>query len=299
MTTQSPARAYLYLLVATLFFGSNVVAGKLSVGEMSPMAIVMLRWVIAAACLAFIARRALLAEWRVLLGRWPYMLAMGGVGFTVFNVMFYASAHTTSAINMAIIQGATPIVVLLISGALLGIWPPALQWLGAMITVLGVVVAASHGSLAILLELSFSRGDILMIAASVIYAVYTVGLRWRPQVTPLVFIAGLAFAALLTSIPLAIGEAALGQFQWPTLKGWALLLFIGLFPSLLCQLLYLRSVELIGAARAGVFYNLVPIFGIVLSVAVAHEPLRPYAIVAIALVIGGIAVSEIRKRARA
>lgn len=296
MTTQSPARAYLYLLVATLFFGSNVVAGKLSVGEMSPMAIVMLRWVIAAACMAFIARRALLVEWRVLRDRWPYMLAMGGIGFTVFNVLFYASAHTTSAINMAIIQGATPIVVLLISGALLGIWPPALQWLGATITVLGVIVAASHGSLAILLELSFNRGDILMIVASVIYAVYTVGLRWRPQVSPLVFIAGLALAALLTSIPLAIGEAALGQFQWPTLKGWAILLFIGLFPSLLCQLLYLRSVELIGAARAGVFYNLVPIFGIVLSVAVAHEPLRPYAVVAIALVIGGIAVSEMRKR---
>ena len=296
MTTQSPARAYLYLLVATLFFGSNVVAGKLSVGEMSPMAIVMLRWVIAAACMAFIARRALLAEWRVLRDRWPYMLAMGGIGFTVFNVLFYASAHTTSAINMAIIQGATPIVVLLISGALLGIWPPALQWLGATITVLGVIVAASHGSLAILLELSFNRGDILMIVASVIYAVYTVGLRWRPQVSPLVFIAGLALAAQLTSIPLAIGEAALGQFQWPTLKGWAILLFIGLFPSLLCQLLYLRSVELIGAARAGVFYNLVPIFGIVLSVAVAHEPLRPYAVVAIALVIGGIAVSEMRKR---
>jgi len=68
--------------------------------------------------------------------------------------------------------------------------------------------------------------------------------------------------------------------------------FIGLFPSLLCQRLYLRSVELIGTARAGVFYNLVPIVGIVPSVAVAHEPLRPYAVVAIALVIGGIAVSE-------
>ena len=297
MTTQSPVRAYFYLLVATLFFGSNVVAGKLSVGEMSPMAIVMLRWVIAATCLAFIARRALLAEWRVLRSRWPFMLAMGGIGFTIFNILFYASAHTTSGINMAIIQGATPIVVLLVSGALLGTWPPALQWLGATITVLGVVIAASHGSLAVLVELSFNRGDILMIVASIIYAVYTVGLRWRPQVSPLVFIAGLALAALLTSIPLAIGEAALGQFQWPTPKGWAILLFIGLFPSLLCQLLYLRSVELIGAARAGVFYNLVPIFGIVLSVAVAHEPLRPYAVVAIALVIGGIAVSEIRKGA--
>jgi drug/metabolite transporter (DMT)-like permease len=297
MTTQSPARAYLFLIVATFFFGSNVVAGKLSVGEMSPMAIVMLRWVISATCLAFIARKPLLAEWRVLLARWPYMLAMGGVGFTVFNVMFYAAAHSTSAVNMAIIQGATPIVVLLVSGALLAAWPPALQWLGAAITVLGVVVAAAHGSLAVLLELSFNRGDLLMIAASIIYAVYTVGLRWRPPVSPLVFIAGLALAALLTSIPLAIGEAALGQFQWPTPKGWLILLFIGLFPSLLCQLLYLRSVELIGAARAGVFYNLVPIFGIVLSVAVAHEPLRLYAVVAIALVIGGIAVSEIRKGA--
>jgi len=294
MTTQSSARAYFYLIVATIFFGGNVVAGKLAVGEMSPMAITMLRWVISVTCLAILARETLLAEWRILLSRWPYMLAMGGVGFTVFNALFYASAHSTSAINMAIIQGATPIVVLVVSGAVLGAWPPALQWFGATITVLGVVVAASHGSLAVLVSLSFNRGDLLMIAASVIYALYTVGLRWRPRVSPLVFIAGLAFAALLTSVPFAIGEAAFGQFQWPTPKGWAILLFIGLFPSLLCQLLYLRSVELIGAARAGVFYNLVPIFGIVLSVAIAHEPLQLYAIVAIGLVIGGIAFSERR-----
>ena len=61
-----------------------------------------------------------------------------------------------------------------------------------------------------------------------------------------------------------------------------------MFPSLVSQLLFIRGVELIGANRAGLFVNLVPVFGAILAVAVLGEPFRLYHAVALALVLCGI-----------
>ena len=59
----------------------------------------------------------------------------------------------------------------------------------------------------------------------------------------------------------------------------------------------MRGVELIGPGRAGLFVNLVPVFGAILAVAILGEPFRPYHALALALVLGGIWLAE-RKRAR-
>lgn len=84
----------------------------------------------------------------------------------------------------------------------------------------------------------------------------------------------------------------MGQLQWPTPLGWLILLYVALLPSLVCQMFYIRGIELIGPGRASTFYNLVPVFGAVLSTAVLGEPFGAYHVVALALVLGGIAVAE-------
>jgi drug/metabolite transporter (DMT)-like permease len=83
--------------------------------------------------------------------------------------------------------------------------------------------------------------------------------------------------------------------QWPTLKGWAVLLYVGLLPSLMAQIFYMRGVELIGPARAGLFVNLVPVFGALLGVVLLGEPFALYHALGLALVLGGIALAERRR----
>ena len=83
-----------------------------------------------------------------------------------------------------------------------------------------------------------------------------------------------------------------GTVQWPTPKGWLIMLYIGLLPSLLAQVFFIRGVELIGPARAGVFVNLVPVFAPVLSVLILGEQLALYHGLALALVLGGIFIAE-------
>ncbi len=156
----------------------------------------------------------------------------------------------------------------------------------------GVAAIASQGDWQRLAALAFNSGDVMMLVACLFYAGYTVGLRERPAVSGFGFLAAMAFAALLTSIPLFIWEIAQGKFIWPTPKGLLLLAYAALGPAFVAQVLYMRGVELIGPGRAGVFVNLVPAFGALMAVLLLGEPLAAYHVVALALVIGGIVIAQ-------
>ena len=108
----------------------------------------------------------------------------------------------------------------------------------------------------------------------------------------LVFFTAIACVACLVSLPLIGLEIAMGQFQAPTPKGWLILAFVVLGPSIASQLFFLRAVELIGPGRAGVFVNLVPVFAPILAVFILGEQLALYHGLALVLVLGGIFIAE-------
>jgi drug/metabolite transporter (DMT)-like permease len=288
-------QAYLLLALTTLFWGGNAVASRLAVGEISPMTLTCLRWTIVIVISVAITRRDLVAEWPVLRRSWKLILAMGTFGFTGFNALFYA--HYTTAVNLTIIQGAIPVLVL--CGALLafGTRITVLQILGMIVTLSGVALVATRGDITTLLGLAFNPGDLLMLLACLLYAGYTLALRNRPKVSGLVFFASLACVAFLTSLPLMLYEIWAGTVLWPTAKGLMILLYVALFPSLIAQLFFMRGVELIGPGRAGLFVNLVPIFGAILAVSILAEPFRLYHGAALLLVLGGIWLAERRRGA--
>ncbi len=291
-TTEASRKAWALLVFSTLIWGANAVAARLAVGEVSPMAMTGGRWVICCVALWLSARGQIQQHWRALLPHWRRIVLMGTFGFTGFNALFYAAAHHTTAINIAIIQGTIPVLVLVGSLFFFRTRIGWLQAVGVALTLAGIAVVASRGDPAVLAQLAFNIGDVWILIACALYAGYTMGLRGRPAVPGIVFFAAMAAVACLSSLPLLAWEVASGQFTMPTAKGVALMAFVGLLPSFVTQLTFIRAVELIGPARAGVFLNLVPIFGPLLAVIVLGEPLSPYHAVALVLVLGGIAVAE-------
>ena len=284
--------AYLLLVLTTLAWGANAVAARMAVGEVSPMMLTFARWGVCCVALALTSRAVIALHWRSLLPAWRYIALMGTLGFTGFNALFYAAAHHTSAINIAIIQGAIPVLILVGSFLFLRTRIRGLQLAGVALTIAGIAVVASRGELAVLAQLAFNIGDVWMVLACLLYTGYALGLRRRPPVPAIVFFAATAAVACAVSLPLLAGEIAMGLYVAPTFKGLVLIAFIGLLPSFLTQLMFIRAVELIGAARAGVFLNLVPIFGPLLAVLVLGEPLSAYHAAALALVLGGIFIAE-------
>ncbi|MCG7394799.1 DMT family transporter [Microvirga sp. ACRRW] len=285
-------QAYLLLILTTLMWGGNAIAGRLAVGEVSPMLLTCIRWTIVAVILGPLVGRQVVAEWPQIGSRWLYIILMGSSGFTAFNALFYAAAYHTSAVNLTIFQGAIPVLVLIGTILFFGAKVIPLQILGMFVTILGVVLVSVKADLEVLKTLALNIGDVWMLIACVFYAGYTLGLRRRPPVSGLVFFTALAGIAFLTSLPLLAMEIAQGTVQWPTPKGWLILLYIGLLPSLLSQIFFIRGVELIGPARAGLFVNLVPVFGALLAVLLLGEPFAYYHALGLLLVLGGIWLAE-------
>jgi drug/metabolite transporter (DMT)-like permease len=217
---------------------------------------------------------------------------MGTFGFTVFNALYYAAAHHTTAVNMTILQGGMPALVLVGAFLFYGTRISILQIAGLGLTLIGVAAVAAQGSLANLLEFHFNVGDVWILLGMVLYSGYTIGLRNRPQVPGLALFSAFAAVAFLTSLPFLAYEIVSGTVLWPTFKGWLVLLFVGLVPSVMAQLFFMRAVELIGPGRAGVFMNLVPVCGALLAVLLLAEPFHLYHAMGLAMVLGGIWVAE-------
>ncbi|HLL45861.1 MAG TPA: DMT family transporter, partial [Longimicrobiaceae bacterium] len=250
-------QAYVLLSLTALMWGGNAIAGRLAVGEISPMVLTCLRWVFVVGVMIPLVGRQVVAEWAKIRARWIFTILMGAFGFTAFNGLFYAAAHHTTAVNLTIFQGAIPVLVLLGTVLFFGARVIPLQVLGMIVTILGVVLVSVKADMEILRTLSLNIGDVWMLVACLFYAGYTLGLRHRPAIPGLVFFAAMAAVAFVSSLPLIGLEIARGTAQFPTPTGWLILLYVAVMPSLLSQLFFIRGVELIGPARAGLFVNLV------------------------------------------
>ncbi|WP_115669610.1 DMT family transporter [Ciceribacter selenitireducens] len=285
-------RAYFFLTVATLFWGGNTVVGKLAVGHVSPMVLNFSRWSIALIIICSISVPQLKKDWPELKRHWLLLLGYGAIGYTAFNGFLYTALKYTSAVNGAIEQGGIPVLIFILNFLLFRIPVSAVQILGFAISFVGVALTATRGDLDVLLSLALNFGDALLLLAVAAYAIYTIALRWKPAIHWKSLMAASALGGAMTGLPLVLWEEANGTMILPDLAGMGMIAYAALFPSLISQVFYVLGVEGIGANRAGLFINLVPVFGTLLSLAVIGEALQPLHLIALSLVLGGIAIAE-------
>ncbi|TPN49936.1 DMT family transporter [Mesorhizobium sp. B1-1-7] len=284
--------AYIFLLLTTLLWGGNSVAGKLAVDHVSPMTLVFLRWVLAVAILLPIGWRTIQEDWPVVRRHWFVLAALGASGFTLFNTIFYTALNYTTAINVSIEQAAMPVLIIVANFIFFHLRVSWAQIAGVVLTIFGVVLTACHGDPRRLLALELNFGDAIMLVAVVLYSGYSVGLRMKPVMRWQSLMLSLALAALITSLPFFLWEVAAGKVIVPDARGWTVIVYTAIGASVISQITYIRGNELIGANRAGLFINLVPIFGTLLSVLIVGETFQLYQALALVLVLGGIALAE-------
>ena len=251
------------------------------------------RWVLAIAVLSAFAMPYVRADWPVIRQRLPYLFVMGAVGFSIFNTLMYTALKYTTAINVAILQAGMPMFIFLLSFLAFRTRPHWGQIVGYGLTLVGVLLTATSGDLLALADLAVNRGDFIMCVAAFVYSAYSVALASKPDMHWLSFLTVLFASAAIAAIAMALYEATTPDFIWPsTATAWTVIAYTAIFPSIVAQGFFIRGVELLGGNRAGLFLNLVPIFGALLSVALLGEALHLYHIIALILVIGGILLAQ-------
>lgn len=287
---------YLYPLAAVLIWGGNAVVTKASAGVIGPAEITFWRWVVALAIMtpAMVPALPRMARLR---GRDVARLAvlglLGGVGFPMLS---YLAALHTSALSIGILQALMPLMALLLTAWMLHQRMAAHAVAGAALSLLGVAIVVSEGAPGRLLSQAPNLGDVLMIAAVLCFAVYSVLLRrWPVPLTAFQSLYVQTIAAVLAVGPLWLG--------WPRTGldagNLGLVLYAGALASLAAPLAWMLGVAAIGPARAAMLFNLIPVVAAVLAVLLLGEALRAPLVLGGALVLAGVALAEHRPRARA
>ncbi|MGF1447409.1 MAG: DMT family transporter [Pikeienuella sp.] len=284
------------LVLTTLFWAGNTIAGRLAVDEIAPFQLVLARWVLVAGVMWLLFGHEVREHWAAARRRFWAIVLMASLGFTGFNGLFYLAALETTAVNIGILQGSIPIWVLLMAYLAYGSRIAPVQALGVALTLVGVVTVATAGAPHMLLSLGVGPGDALMLAACALYAFYTTALQKRPDIPGRAFFTLMSVIAAVTSLPFWLAEAVILAPAMPSLEGWLVTLYVAVFPSCLAQLFFMRGVDLIGPGRAGVYVNLVPVFSPLLAILLLGERFAFFHAVALVLVLGGIWLAQ-HKRA--
>jgi len=290
---------YLLLSFTSLFWAGNTILGRYVAGHIPPMTLAFVRWAGASLIVLPFAARHIAQDWPVLRKSWPMMLLISVTGFSVYNTMAYYGLQYTTAINGLLLQSIGPLFVAVWTFVLFGDRLTLRQACGICVSLSGVLVIICHGSLAVLLNIAFNRGDIFFVIALVFYGFYTAMLRKRPAIHPLSFLAvGMGIGAVFL-IPFVVYEFESGRTFVLDTESLLSFAFICIFPSLIGYLFLNRGIELIGANRAAPFIHLVPVFGSVLAIVLLGERFEMFHAVGYGLVFSGITIATKKSSAAA
>lgn len=284
---RSPRMAYLLLALATLFWAGNAIVGRALHTSIPPVSFAFWRWVLASLFLLPFTWHRLRRDARALLAAWRIVLVLAFLGIACFNTLLYTAAQTTTATNIALIQTAMPAFIVVFALVLYGDRVTPRGVLGVVLSMLGAVVIVMRGDPFALTHWHILAGDMWMLLAVVLYALYSVLLRQRPAVHPLSLLQAIFIIGTVMLLPFYLRASTHhAALVWSpaVLSG---VVYVAVFPSILAYLFWNRGVELIGASRAGLFICLVPVFAAVLAMIFLHERLHLYHVAGLVLIVSG------------
>lgn len=284
----------LLLLVSAASWGGNWVAARAVTLEVPPFALSFWRWALAAALLLPFAAGQLREDAPLIRRHLPALAAFGAVGAAGFTLLGYWGVRYTTAVNATLLNSSLPLFVVPLSWWLLGLTVSARQLAGLALSLAGVACIMGRGELAALARLSLNPGDLLLLGGAMLWALYTVLLKWRPPLKALSFLFTTVAAGAAFSAPFYAWELAAGARMLASPKTLGAIAYLAVFPSLLAYVCWNRAVPLVGPNVAGFFNPVIPVFGTLFAVIFLGESLRLYHLAGFALVLGGVALTSKR-----
>jgi drug/metabolite transporter (DMT)-like permease len=281
-------QAYLLACLTYLMWSLNIVFGRYIAHDVPPITLGMLRWAIAGLILLPFTWSHLRRDWPAIKTHIPILCLLGLTGTTGYAIPSYWGLQYTLAINGLLIQCTMPMVIGLTSYFLVGDRLNAGQIAGIVISFFGILMILTSGDPDVLHSISFNRGDLALLVAIVIFALYSPLLRKRPAMHPLSFLTVTAIAGTLLVLPFSVWE--LSRFGMPNLGTGviAIILYLAIFPSLLAYLCFNRSVQLLGPNPVAALYPLIILFGSVAAMLLLGESPRWYHAVGSVFIVGGV-----------
>lgn len=297
MESPSPLRsnpsAIAALLLTPLFFSMNLVVARASVATISPWNLAFWRWLIAVLILLPFAVAAMHKHRAVLKAHWKQLVVLGFVVTVACGGNVYVGLQYTTATNATLIYTTSTIMVVVLDAMLARRRLPPGQIIGAVAGFLGIALITLHGELGRLADLQFNVGDLSIFGAALAWAIYSLMVRKGPlmQIGAVPAFTAIAIVGTVLLVPPLLWENLHGGHAPSGVTAWLAVLTLALFPSVLAFILFQYCVKVAGAPVTAVFLYLLPVYGVLLAVALLGEELRLYHAVGFVLILGGVVLA--------
>lgn len=293
----TPRRLALALLLITpALWSVNYLVARVSPPYIGPHTLAFIRWMVAGSLFAFLGRHSLFEHRRHAIAQWRQYLVLGALGMWICGAWVYLGGQSTGALNIALIYAMAPVLIALVSAVWFKERLGALQSLGVVLALAGVLTVIFKGQWLQLGQVTWVAGDVWIVCATLSWTFYSLLLkRWPSPLSSTARLAVISAGGCVVLLPFVLLEAASSTWAalppgtpWISVTGLGLALAAAAFPGFGAYLAYSIMQRELGAARAGVSLYLGPLYAAGLAYLFLNEPLHGFHAIGMMLVLSGI-----------
>ena len=289
---QSKTFGFLFALLAVSIWSGNFILASGLVNAIPPITLAALRWSVATLFFLPFAYKHIRREQATLKRhKWPLLIAAIS-GVTLFNTLVYISARTTDTANMAMFASTTPIFVVILARIFLGERISTFRGIGLIVAIAGMLTIVTRGQLKILLDMTFRVGDLWMLLAGLLWAVYSILVKQKPtDISQYSFLGVVFIVGAIPLVPAAIMEQQYYAAWSFTPAVISAVLYIGLGASLAAFFLWNSAVMVIGPGTASLFQYLMPVFSGLGAFFILGQPITIAHAIGFTLICSGVFIA--------
>ena len=283
-------KAYLMLVLASIFWAGNFIVGKFAFFEdIPPFSLVFFRWLTVWFILLPFTYKEILNNKNNIFNNISLLLFLGLTSVGLFNSFVYISLNYTQVINASLFNTAIPAAIILFCFLFKIENTNSYQLVGLIISVIGVFAIITRLDLNILLTLSFNIGDIWMICAVFCWGIYSAFLKkLKLKISLLSLVHIFCSCGLIFLFPQFLYEYSQSDIINVDKNFLYCLVYLALFPSIGSYYCWTGAVSIIGPNRAGIFLMLIPMFSAVMAIFFFKEEFQLYHFIGSIFVIIGL-----------
>jgi drug/metabolite transporter (DMT)-like permease len=285
-----------FAIIACIIWSGNFIVARAFIHDVPPVAMSFFRWLVATLILLPFAAPTLNQEKHLILQNKSYFFWTSLFGVAIFNTFLYIAAHTTSAINMALIGTcSSPIFSVFLAVIFLKERVTFFRIAGMLLMLAGIIFLLVKGSWERLTTFHFTTGDLWVLGAAIFFAGYNIMVRKKPQsISPVTFLFTTFMVGSFTLMPFYIWEASTAPAVNWSVNLLLVILYLGAGTSVIAFLLWNISIARLGAARTALFGNLIPLFSSLEAVWLLNEKITTFHLVSGALIVAGLVIANSR-----
>ncbi|WP_084031512.1 DMT family transporter [Anaerobacillus arseniciselenatis] len=286
---------YLLLVFATFFWGTNFVFSRMIVEEVPPFQLSVMRWIIASLVFLPFVYKELKQNKEILIKNWKALLFLAATGIAGFNTLLYIAIQYTTSINASLVNSTAPLLIVLLSVFFLKEKMLKIQYIGVVVSFIGVFFIITGGSIETLLTLTINPGDLVVLAAVIMWSIYSVLMKKFGVDLPKksTFIITM-YIGILILIPFALFERTYQPVALTSLPAEAILgiVYLGIFPSIISFICWNEGVMQVGPGKASNYLHLIVLFTTILAVTFGGEMLLVTQIIGGFFILSGVIVAS-------